>query len=67
MLSPNLLSLYREMIMQNLKRYAGIKFGGHTVKNLRYPDDTGLISENKEYLKQLLDSPKKKAEKKDWK
>ena len=33
---------------------AGIKIVGRTIKNLRYPDDTTLMAENKEELKSLL-------------
>ena len=54
-LSPDLFSLYREIIMPNLEGYAGIKVGGHNVNNLRYADDTVLIAENKEDLHQFLD------------
>ena len=55
MLSPDLFSLYSEIIMPNLEGYQGIKEGGHNVNNLRYADDTILIAENKEDL-QLLRS-----------
>ena len=34
--------------MQNLERYPGITVGGQNINNLRYPDDTVLIAENKE-------------------
>ena len=54
-LSPDLFSIYSEIIMQNLKGYPGIKVGGHNINNLRYADDTVLIAENKEVLQQLLD------------
>ena len=50
MLSPNLFSLYSEIIMWHQEGYLGIKVGGHNVKNLRYADDTVLIAENKEDL-----------------
>ena len=33
---------------------AGIKIGGRTIHNLRYADDTTLISESEEELKSLL-------------
>ena len=32
----------------------GIKFAGRNINNLRYADDTTLISESKEELKSLL-------------
>ena len=34
--------------------YAGIKIGGRNINNLRYTDDSTLISESKEELKNLL-------------
>ena len=33
---------------------AGIKIAGRNINNLRYADDTTLIAENKEELKNLL-------------
>ena len=33
---------------------AGIKFAGRNINNLRYADDTMLISESEEELKSLL-------------
>ena len=33
---------------------AGVKFAGRTVNNLRYADDTTLMTENEEELKSLL-------------
>ncbi|GFO08712.1 endonuclease-reverse transcriptase [Plakobranchus ocellatus] len=53
-LSPDLFSLYSEIIMRNLENHPGIKVGGQTIKNLRYADDTVLIAENKEDLQKLL-------------
>ena len=50
--SPDLFSLYSEIIMWNLDGYPGIKIGGHYVNIFRY---TVLIAENKEDLQQLLD------------
>ena len=51
-LSPDRFSPYSElMIMQNLEGYQGIELGGHNVKNLRYADDTVLIAENEEDVK----------------
>ena len=40
MLSPDLFSLYIEVIMRNLERYPRMKVRGHNVNNLRYADDT---------------------------
>ena len=45
-LSPDLFSLYSEIIMRNIEGQPGIRVGGHKINNLRYADDTVLISEN---------------------
>ena len=36
------------------KLQAGIKIGGRNINNLRYVDDTSIMSESKEELKSLL-------------
>ena len=41
---------------------AGIKIAGRNINNLRYPDDTTLMAENKEELKSLLMKVKEKNE-----
>ena len=40
---------------------AGIKIAGKNIKNLRYADDTTLMTESKEELKNLLMKAKKLA------
>ena len=47
-LSPCLFNLYAEYIM------SGIKIAERNISNLRYADDTTLMTENKEELKSLL-------------
>ena len=42
---------------------AGIKIAGRYIDNLRYADDTTLMSENKEELKGLLMKVKEESEK----
>ena len=42
---------------------AGIKIAGWNINNLRYADDTTLMSESKEELKSLLMKVKEKSEK----
>ena len=42
---------------------AGIKIAGRNINNLRYPDDTTLMTENKEELKSLLMKEKEESEK----
>ena len=42
---------------------AGIKIAGRNINNLRYEDDTILMTEHKEELKSLLMKVKEKSEK----
>ena len=42
---------------------AGIKIAGRNINNLRYADDTTLMSESEEELKSFLMRVKKKSEK----
>jgi len=65
-LSPCLLNLYTEYIMQNAgldEAQAGIKISGRNMNNLRYADDTTLMAESEEELKRLLMKVKKESEK----
>ena len=65
--SPCLFNLYAEDIMKNAgldESQAGIKIAGKNIINLRYADDTTLIVESEEKLKNLL--MKVKGELKSW-
>ena len=56
-LSPCLFNLYAEYIMQNAKldeAQAGTKISWRNINNLRYGDDTTLMAESEEELKNLL-------------
>ena len=56
LLSPCLFNLYAEHIMGNAgldELQAGIKIGRRSINNLRYADDTTLMAESKEELKNL--------------
>ena len=56
-LSPCLFNFYAEYIMWNARldeAQAGIRIAGRDLNNLRYADDTTLMAENKEKLKNLL-------------
>ena len=46
MLSPNLFSLFSQVVMDKLKDVEGIKIGGRNINNIRYADDTILISDS---------------------
>src|SRR5574337_560564 len=55
-LSPCLFNLYAEYIMRNTgleEAQAGIKITGRNINNLRYADDTTLMAESEEELKNL--------------
>ena len=56
-LSPCLFNFYAEYITRNAgldEAQAGIKIGRRNINNLRYADDTILMTENEEKLKSLL-------------
>ncbi|GFR85072.1 endonuclease-reverse transcriptase [Elysia marginata] len=53
-LSPDLFSLYSELIMRNIEGPRGIHIGGHIINNLRYADDIVLFAENAKDLQRLL-------------
>ena len=63
--SPCLFNLYAEYIMQNARldeAQAGIKVTGRNINNLRYADDTTLMAESEEELKNLLMKVKEESE-----
>ena len=65
-LSPCLFNFYAEYIMRNAgleKTQAGIKIAGRSLNNLRYADDTTLMTENEKELKSLLMKVKEESEK----
>ena len=56
-LSPCLFDFYAEYIMRNAgleEAQAGIKISGRNINNLRYADDTTLMAETEEELKNVL-------------
>ena len=65
-LSPCLFNLYAEYIMRNARleeAQAGIKIAGRNINHLRYADDTTLMAESEEELKNLLMEVKEESEK----
>ena len=65
-LSPCLFNFYAEYIMRNAgleETQAGIKIAGRNTNNLRYADDTTLMAESEEKLKNLLMKVKEDSEK----
>ena len=65
-MSPCLFNFYAEYIMRNAgleEAQAGIKTAGRNINNLRYADDTTLMTESEEELKSLLMKVKEESEK----
>ena len=65
-LSHCLFNLYAEYIMQNARldeAQAGIKIAGRYINNLRYADDTAILAESEEELKNLMMKIKEESEK----
>ena len=65
-LSPCLFNLYAEYIMWSAgleEAQAGIKIAGRNINNLGYADDTTLMTESEEELKNLLMKVKEESEK----
>lgn len=54
-LSPNLFSLYVEMIMREGKGLEHLKVAGQNISNIMYADDTVLIADAEVKLKILLE------------
>ena len=65
-LPPCLFNFYAEYLMRNAgleETQAGIKVAGRNINNLRYVDDTTLMAESEEELKNLLMKVKVESEK----
>ena len=65
LLPPCLFNFYAEYIMRNAgleETQAGIKIAGRNINNLRYEDDTTLMTESEEELKSLLMKVKEESE-----
>ena len=65
-LSPCLFTLYTEYIMRNAgldKAQPGTKTAGRNINNLRYADDTTIMTKSEEELKRLLMKVKEESEK----
>ena len=58
--------MYAKYIMRNARldeAHAGIKIAGRNIDNLRYTDDTTLMTESKEEPKSLFMKQKEESEK----
>ena len=60
---PMLLVLHQEQLTRLNESQARIKTARRNINNLRYADDTALMSESKEELKSLLITVKEESEK----
>jgi len=54
-MSPDLFSLYSEIILRAIEDVPGVRIGGKNLNNLRYADDTVLIADTEEKLQELVD------------
>ena len=65
-MSPYLFNFCAEYIMRNARleeAQAGIKIARRNINNLRYTDDTTLVAESEEEIKNLLMKVKEESEK----
>ena len=65
-MSPCLFNVYTEYIIQNAgldESQVGIKIAGRNINNFRYADDTTLMAESEEELKNVLMKVKEESEK----
>ena len=63
---PDSLKLYAEYNMRIAgleETHAGLKIAGRNINNIRYADDTTLMAESEEELKNLLMKVKEESEK----
>ncbi|GFR58542.1 retrovirus-related Pol polyprotein LINE-1 [Elysia marginata] len=58
-LSPYLFNIYTEFIFTETSKYHGLNIGGRKFNNIRYADDTVLLTENAEDLQLLAEAVNK--------
>ena len=54
-LSPELFSLYTQLVMEEMRDLEGVKVGGKDINNIRYADDMVMMAETEEGLQDLMD------------
>ena len=62
--SPKLFNLYTEEIFKVADDLPGINIGGQNITNLRYADDTALVSETEDGLQKIVNKVKEESERK---
>ena len=62
-LSPILFNIYTELIFRQFEELKGTSIGGRNISNLRYVDDTVLLSDTEEGLQKLVTEAKVESEK----
>ena len=64
-LSPPLFNLFTESILRraDFENFYGVRIGGRKVTNLRYADDTALMSEEEEDLRPMVKRVKEESKK----
>ena len=60
-LSPDLFSMYTQIVMEELAEVEGVSIGGRNVNNIRYADDMVLIADSEGKLQRLIDEPQDKC------
>ena len=61
-MSPDLFSIYGEIIMRSIIGMEGIRIGGENINNIRFADDTVIIADSEEKLQALLDAVRRESE-----
>ena len=61
-MSPDLFSLYSEIILREVEELHGVLINGCNVNNIRYAEDTILIAETEKDLQHILNKVIKESE-----
>ncbi|GFR77707.1 endonuclease-reverse transcriptase [Elysia marginata] len=62
-MSPAIFNLYTECIFRTIYNIPGLTVGGININNLRYADNTVMLTENKDDLQKLVNTVKEESEK----
>ena len=61
-MSPDLFTLYGEVIMREIEEMEGFSIGGRNINNIRYADDTVLVADSVEKLQALVSEVSRASE-----